>query len=75
MEKRDIELIERYVASDKLLSMLYTEHVQLERKLEKFNSKPYLTPSEELERKEIQKVKLIGRDKMEDILRRYRTTL
>ena len=72
MEKHDIELIEKYVGSDKLLSLLYSEHIDLERQLEKLNSKPYLTPNEEAEKKRIQKVKLIGRDKMEGILRRYR---
>lgn len=72
MEQRDLELIERYVADNKLLNMLYREHIDFERQLEKLNNKPFLTPTEEMERKNIQKRKLIGRDKIEDILRALR---
>lgn len=73
MEKRDMELIEKYVATDEALSALYREHLDYERKLEKLNNKPFLTPSEEVERKNIQKLKLLGRDKIEGILRGYRS--
>ncbi|MBT3181817.1 MAG: DUF465 domain-containing protein [Deltaproteobacteria bacterium] len=72
MEQRDIELINQYMESDDALKMLYDEHVDFERRLEKFNNKPYLTPIEELKRKEMQKEKLRGRDMIEDILCDYR---
>lgn len=72
MEQHDLVLIEKYMASDKALENLYREHVTFERQIEKYNNKPYLTPSEELERKTLQKMKLKGRDMIEDILRKYR---
>ncbi|MFH0798958.1 MAG: DUF465 domain-containing protein [Pseudomonadota bacterium] len=72
MEQRDLELIERHVSNDKLLEMLYHEHVTFEKQLEKYNNKPFLTPMEETERKNLQKKKLLGRDKIEDILSLYR---
>jgi uncharacterized protein len=72
MEQRDLELIEKYITNDKALEALYQEHLDFERQLEKFNSKPYLTPSEEVERKNLQKRKLVGRDMIERILQEYR---
>lgn len=74
MEKRDIELIQMYVKSDYVLKSLYEEHLELERRLQHLNGKPVLTPTEEVERKKMQKVKLAGRDRMEDILTKYRST-
>lgn len=72
MEQRDIMLIEKYVNEDESLRHLYKEHIEFERRLEQYNSKHFLTSVEEVERKELQKKKLLGRDKMEDILRKYR---
>jgi len=51
---------------------LVEEHEDFERILEDFNRKPYLTPAEEIERKNIQKQKLKGKDKMERILKKHR---
>lgn len=72
MESTDLEMIKRHIKEDKTLETLYNEHLDYEKRLEKYNSKAYLTPSEELERKNIQKLKLMGRDKIEAILRKYR---
>ena len=72
MEDRDIELIKKYSSNDKVLGSLYSEHLDFEKKLEKFNHKPFLTPAEELERKTLQKQKLMGRDRIEQILKEYR---
>ncbi len=74
MEKGDLELIEKHKSDDQMLASLYDEHLEYERELEKYNSKPYLTPSEEVERKNLQKKKLLGRDRIEFILRDYRKT-
>jgi len=48
---------------------LHEEHVLLEKKLQEFDERVYLTPEEEVERKTIQKLKLVGKDEMEDIVR------
>ena len=48
------------------------EHEDYERRLEEFNRRPYLTAEETLERKRLQKLKLAGRDKIEEILAKYR---
>jgi len=72
MEQRDLELIKKYRESDKLLGKLYDEHIDLEKKLDEFNNKSYLTPDDEVQRKMIQKKKLLGRDQIEAILAKYR---
>lgn len=72
MEDRDLELIRKYQESDEKLNKLFRQHIDFERELERLNGKPYLSPNEEVERKTIQKKKLLGRDMIELILRKYR---
>ena len=72
MEKGDEELIHRLVENDPILRKYWEEHLLFEEQLEAFNKRIYLTPEEGLERKRIQKLKLAGRDKMEEILSKYR---
>ncbi|MFA4910683.1 MAG: DUF465 domain-containing protein [Deltaproteobacteria bacterium] len=72
MEKRDAKLIEELVETDKELKGYVDEHIEFERKLDGYHKKPYLTPEEEIERKRIQKLKLAGKDKIEEILSKYR---
>jgi uncharacterized protein YdcH (DUF465 family) len=72
MEKIDLELIEKIRDQDPELKKVWDEHHEYERLLEEFNRRPYLTAAEAMERKRLQKMKLAGRDKMEEILARYR---
>lgn len=73
MEKRDLDLIQRYMAIDSELKRYMEEHEEFERRLAEFNRRLYLTPEEEIERKKIQKLKLAGRDRIEAILAKYRS--
>lgn len=72
MEKRDLGLIEKYIAVDHELKKYVDEHKKYEEILAAYNKKPYLSPEEELEEKRIKKLKLKGRDKIEAILAKYR---
>lgn len=72
MEKHDLDLINRYIETDAELKRYMDEHVEFERLLEEYNRRPYLTAEESLERKRLQKLKLAGRDKIEQILAKYR---
>ncbi len=72
MEKRDEELIAQWLERDPELKRYVEEHRELERLLEGFNRRPYLTAQESLERKRLQKLKLAGRDRIEQILAKYR---
>ena len=48
------------------------EHLKLESTLESLDSHVYLTPEEEVERKRVQKLKLATKDKMMEMVRRYK---
>jgi len=54
---------------------LYEEHKQLEQILADIDKNKYLTPEEELERKRIQKQKLIKKDSMAALIREYKKKL
>lgn len=72
MEKQDLDLIERFIHQDPELKRHMEEHAAFERRLEEFNRRPYLTNEETLEKKRLQKLKLAGRDRIEQILAKYR---
>ena len=72
MEREDLELIEQLTDKDPELKKFWDEHLEYERQLEGFNRRPYLTAAETMERKRLQKLKLAGRDRMEQILAKYR---
>jgi uncharacterized protein YdcH (DUF465 family) len=73
MEETDLQLIRKLIPKDKELKKLWDEHQDYEQKLEQLNKRRYLSTEEEMRRKEIQKLKLQGKDLIEDILRRYRS--
>ncbi len=73
MEKRDQELIQKFLTTDPELKKCMEDHAEYERKLEEWNRRVYLPPEEEMERKRIQKLKLAGRDRIEAILAKYRS--
>ena len=72
MDPRDLEIIQKHAGEDKVLEALYKEHIRYEKQLSKLDNKLFLSPQEELQRKELQKKKLIGKDRIEVILKTYR---
>ena len=48
------------------------EHYELETALASMNAHPYLSPEEEVERKRVQKLKLATKDRMMELIRRYK---
>ena len=72
MEAKDAQLILSLVDRDPELKRLHEEHLQLEKQLAQLNHKGFLNGDEEVERKRLQKVKLAGKDRMMEILSRYR---
>ncbi|MFN8626526.1 MAG: DUF465 domain-containing protein [Candidatus Binatia bacterium] len=72
MEKKDEELIQSLLSDDAELKRYYEEHLDLEQRLSEFNRRAYLTPEQELERKQIQKRKLSGKDRIMEILDKHR---
>lgn len=72
METKDLNLIAEWKDKDPELRKLWQEHLEFEEQLEFFNKRVYLSATEELERKTLQKKKLLGRDQIERILTRIR---
>ena len=74
MEFKEEHAIVPLLDKDPELKKFYEEHREFEKKLAEFQHKHYLTPEEELEMKRIQKLKLVGKDRMMEILERHRQT-
>jgi uncharacterized protein YdcH (DUF465 family) len=72
MERTDEMLIERYIQLDGELKQHVEAHRKLETNLEDFNKRIYLTPQEEIEKKKLQKLKLLSKDRIYAILAKYR---
>ncbi len=72
MEKEDELLISKHIKSDAELRKYVEDHKKLETELEWFNKRVYLTPEEEMEKKKLQKRKLLGKDRIHEILSKYR---
>jgi uncharacterized protein len=72
MEKADEELVARWIDQDPELKRRIADHEEYEQKLEGFNRRAYLTAEETVERRRIQKLKLAGRDRIEQLLAQYR---
>jgi uncharacterized protein len=72
MEEKDLQLINKIIPDNPELKKLWEEHLDYKVKLDEFNRKKYLSAEDELKRREIQKLKLAGKDRIEDILRMYR---
>ncbi|WP_457571435.1 DUF465 domain-containing protein [Desulfovulcanus sp.] len=72
MEQYELELIAKYGENDPELKALWEDHIAYEKRLEKFESKPFLTPSEQREMKELKKLKLAGKTRMHAILDKYK---
>ena len=72
METREEQVIVSLLDKDPELKKYYEEHRELEKKLSEFQHKHYLSPDEEMEMKRIQKLKLVGKDKIMEILVKHR---
>jgi hypothetical protein len=72
MESREEQAIVSLLDKDPELRKYYEEHQELEKRLSEFHLKHHLSADEEMEMKRIQKLKLVGKDKMMEILGKYR---
>ncbi len=72
MDQTEERMIVPLLDKDPELKRYYEEHLELENKLQAFQNRSYLSPDEEMEEKKLQKLKLIGKDKMMEILGKYR---
>ena len=72
MEKKDEQLLRALLPVNEELRQHYEEHLEFERQLDELNRKLYLTPEQDFQRKELQKRKLAGKDRIMEILQQNR---
>jgi len=72
MEQWELDLINKLIDKDEELKRLWEEHLELEKKIEEYNKRLYLTPEEEAEKNRLKKLKLAGKDRIQEILNKYR---
>lgn len=75
METDEKALIEDLKVTNPEFRQLMEEHRQYEQQLEELNKLRYLTSEQELQKKQVQKLKLRGKDRMAEILREHRSRL
>ena len=72
MEQHDEELIKDLLSENPALKNAYDEHTRLKRQVDDLRSRPYLSPTDEMETKNLQKRKLHEKDKIMNILAEHR---
>lgn len=72
VEVSEEALVARLRTEDPEFQKWEAEHNQLDTTLKSIDSHVYLTPEEEVERKRIQKLKLAAKDRMMDMVRRFK---
>ena len=74
MDLRDEELVTALMPQNPELRAAYEEHLRLNTEVDKLASKSFLSPNEEIEKKNLQKRKLAEKTKIIRILDEYRRT-
>ena len=72
MERQDEDLIQMLLPANEALRLAYEEHVRLKTEVDELKARPYLAPGEELDKKTLQKRKLVEKDKIMAILAEHR---
>ncbi len=69
------EIIEKLRENNEEFKKLEMEHRDLDKRIDEISKKPYLTPSEDMEKKKLQKEKLIKKDRIANIIREYKKSV
>ncbi len=69
------DLLQKVLADNSEFKKLYDEHTDLKNKVEELNKLKFLTPEQEVEKKQHQKQKLKAKDRLEEILQEYQSSL
>ena len=72
MDARDEELVKTLAPEDAILRRSYERHTKLAAEVDELSSRPHLSTEEELHRRELQKQKLVEKDKIIRILDEHR---
>ena len=71
MEQHELKLLEKLAPQNPELKALWDEHVLYKKQLQVFESKSYLTPSEDQEMRHLKKQKLDCKTKLVEKLRQF----
>ena len=71
---KEQEIVERLMKENAEFKKISDEHHKLDEVLAEIDKKVYLTPEEEIERKKLQKQKLLKKDTMAEMIRQFRKT-
>jgi uncharacterized protein YdcH (DUF465 family) len=69
---KEQEIVELLKKENQEFKRLSEEHRNLDGLLAEIDSKRYLSPEEEIERRKLQKLKLLRKDRMAEIVRQYK---
>lgn len=72
MDQQELELLEKYAATDPELKSLWEDHVLYKKQVEKLESKTYRTPTEEQTLKQLKKQKLEAKTQLTAMLDRLK---
>jgi uncharacterized protein YdcH (DUF465 family) len=75
MTVRDENIIEILAKENDEFKRLVDEHRELDRKVQELDTRIYLLPEEEVERKKLSKIKLSKKDKIAKIVSDYKKKL
>jgi len=69
---KEQEIVERLMKENEEFRKVSDEHHKLDEVLSEIDKKVYLTPEEEIERKKLQKQKLLKKDTMAEMIRQFK---
>lgn len=64
----DQNLLQNLIDNNPRFRMLYENHNLLEKQLQEFEKRSFLSADDEIEKNKVKKLKLIGKDEMETIV-------
>jgi len=68
MDQRDLDFIAKNAESDPDLKAAWEDHILLKKQVEKLESKPFRSPSEEVQLKQLKKQKLEAKTRLADLI-------
>jgi len=71
----DQGLLEKAKKDNPEFKKLFDEHLELKNKIDDLNKLKYLSAEQEIEKKTIKKQKLKNKDRMDEIISQYKTSL
>ena len=69
---KENDIVEALKQQNEEFKKISEEHRNLDELLAEMDSKHYLSPEEEIERKRMQKLKLVRKDRMAELMREYK---